>query len=157
MYCRALAASWSTHGNELPVDQCIEDIFNGGDGWKDTYFSTKTTDTSSTPRIAQNEDSGDDHVHQQHTRRHQRSQSGASARSQSTITKKPSIPRVRGHKHSSSHETFERPGDGHGAQADHSSEAGSDRGATGATRRAKEVDEFDVRGDLVAWRSPAPR
>ncbi|RDL41019.1 Uncharacterized protein BP5553_00998 [Venustampulla echinocandica] len=160
MYRRTLAASWSTQGNELRADQCIEDIFNGGDGWKDTYSPNTTDLSSSTPRIAQQEDSGDDNQHhhqQQHARRHQRSQSGASARSQNTITKKPSMPRIRGHKHSSSHETLDRQGDTQSAQIDHSLETGSDRGTTGSSRKAKEVTEFDVRDDLVAWRSPALR
>ncbi|KAK1656101.1 N-terminal C2 in EEIG1 and EHBP1 proteins-domain-containing protein [Colletotrichum phormii] len=34
MYRRALAASWSCQAGELPADQCIEDIFSGGDGWQ---------------------------------------------------------------------------------------------------------------------------
>lgn len=33
MYRRALAASWSCQPGELPADECIEDIFQGGDGF----------------------------------------------------------------------------------------------------------------------------
>ncbi|KAL2262255.1 hypothetical protein VTK26DRAFT_2005 [Humicola hyalothermophila] len=33
MYRRALAASWASQPGELPADQCIEDIFAGGDGF----------------------------------------------------------------------------------------------------------------------------
>ena len=33
MYRRALAASWACAPGEMPADQCIEDIFNGGDGF----------------------------------------------------------------------------------------------------------------------------
>ncbi|KAL1837848.1 hypothetical protein VTJ49DRAFT_3321 [Mycothermus thermophilus] len=33
MYRRALAASWVSQPGELPADQCIEDIFGGGDGF----------------------------------------------------------------------------------------------------------------------------
>ena len=33
MYRRALAASWGAQAGELPADECIEDIFAGGDGW----------------------------------------------------------------------------------------------------------------------------
>lgn len=33
MYRRALAASWACQPGELPADQCIEDIFSGGDGF----------------------------------------------------------------------------------------------------------------------------
>jgi hypothetical protein len=34
MYRRSLAASWACQPGELPADECIEDIFSGGDGWK---------------------------------------------------------------------------------------------------------------------------
>jgi hypothetical protein len=33
MYRRALAASWASQPGELPADQCIEDIFGGGEGF----------------------------------------------------------------------------------------------------------------------------
>lgn len=33
MYRRALAASWACQPGELPADECIEDIFSGGDGF----------------------------------------------------------------------------------------------------------------------------
>ncbi|KAI8957101.1 N-terminal C2 in EEIG1 and EHBP1 proteins-domain-containing protein [Daldinia sp. FL1419] len=36
MYRRALAASWVCQPGELPADECIEDIFSGGDGWSDS-------------------------------------------------------------------------------------------------------------------------
>lgn len=32
-YRKTLAASWVGSHGELPADQCIEDIFSGGDGW----------------------------------------------------------------------------------------------------------------------------
>ncbi|KAI8627960.1 hypothetical protein F5Y19DRAFT_440539 [Xylariaceae sp. FL1651] len=35
MYRRALAASWDCQPGELPADECIEDIFAGGNGWRD--------------------------------------------------------------------------------------------------------------------------
>lgn len=34
MYRRALAASWASQPGELPADQCIEDIFSGGEGFE---------------------------------------------------------------------------------------------------------------------------
>ena len=33
MYRRTLAAYWSSQPGELKADECIEDIFSGGDGW----------------------------------------------------------------------------------------------------------------------------
>lgn len=47
MYRRALAASWSCQPGELPADECIEDIFSGGDGWRrspsDDLISTSSS------------------------------------------------------------------------------------------------------------------
>lgn len=33
LYRRALTASYTSNDSELPADECIEDIFAGGDGW----------------------------------------------------------------------------------------------------------------------------
>lgn len=33
MYRRTLAASWVSQPGELRADECVEDIFSGGDGW----------------------------------------------------------------------------------------------------------------------------
>jgi hypothetical protein len=35
VYRRALAASWASEPGEMPADECIEDIFSGGDGFRD--------------------------------------------------------------------------------------------------------------------------
>ncbi|KAH8908230.1 hypothetical protein BR93DRAFT_927269 [Coniochaeta sp. PMI_546] len=35
MYRRSLAASWACQPGEMPADECIEDIFSGGDGFHD--------------------------------------------------------------------------------------------------------------------------
>ncbi len=36
VYRRALAASWACQDGELPADECIEDIFGGGDGFRES-------------------------------------------------------------------------------------------------------------------------
>ncbi|KAK4124852.1 hypothetical protein N657DRAFT_643611 [Parathielavia appendiculata] len=41
MYRRALAASWASQPGELPADQCIEDIFAGGEGFAVPPSSSK--------------------------------------------------------------------------------------------------------------------
>ena len=142
MYRRALAASWAANAGELPADQCVEDIFNGGDGWKD-----KRQDKDFTPRI--HEDSASDE--QNRLLRHSRTNSGGSSKSQSTI-KGNRITRI-GHKHSNSGEKIGRSPRTASPANDTSSES-SERGRTGF-KKAHEVDEFDVREDLVAWRLPA--
>ncbi|KAJ9155308.1 N-terminal C2 in EEIG1 and EHBP1 proteins-domain-containing protein [Pleurostoma richardsiae] len=48
MYRRALAASWTCQPGELPADECIEDIFAGGDGWKGKSGSSSAS-TPTTP------------------------------------------------------------------------------------------------------------
>ncbi|KAL2069003.1 hypothetical protein VTL71DRAFT_15341 [Oculimacula yallundae] len=143
MYRRALAASWAAHADELPADQCLEDIFNGGDGWKHH-------DKTSTPRITQG-DSGED----RDMRHHHRSMSGnssKSATSQNTVTGKRTM--RMGHKHSRSRDTMgPSPSSSTVDMHDTSSENSSERGRQGF-KKALELDEFDIRDDLVAWRLP---
>lgn len=143
MYRRALAASWAAHADELPADQCLEDIFNGGDGWK-------AHDKVSTPRIT-HDDSGEE----RNLRFHHRSTSGASSKSatsQSTVTGKRIM--RNGHKHSRSRETLGPSPQSIVDMHDTSSENSSERGRTGF-KKAPELDEFDIRDDLVAWRLPS--
>ncbi|KAL2149816.1 hypothetical protein VTH82DRAFT_7492 [Thermothelomyces myriococcoides] len=40
MYRRALAASWASQPGELPADQCIENIFSGGEGFEPPPVAT---------------------------------------------------------------------------------------------------------------------
>jgi hypothetical protein len=46
MYRRALAASWASQPGELHADECIEDIFSGGDGFR----TGRKTPSSSRPK-----------------------------------------------------------------------------------------------------------
>ena len=43
MYRRALAASWAAQPGELQADECIEDIFAGGDGMGNTERAAETS------------------------------------------------------------------------------------------------------------------
>ncbi len=139
MYRRALAASWAAHAGELPADQCVEDIFNGGDGWK--------RDKSSTPRVTAHfeDDVSDGSSHRRpHHNRTPSGASGNSSKSQSTVT---TVPR-KGHKHTKSQETMGI------SPSMNDSEESSERGRAGGFRRHHEVDEFEAREDLIAWRLP---
>jgi hypothetical protein len=42
MFKSAMATTWQLQGSELDADDCIDDIFAGGDGWKDTPSATKS-------------------------------------------------------------------------------------------------------------------
>jgi hypothetical protein len=137
MYRRSLAASWVAQPDELPADQCIEDIFAGGDGWKGGYAKV----SKSTKNI---EDSAG--VNLQLHRRN-RNQSDASMESQSTVKAHHRL----GHKHSRSRDMdhpnrIQNPGE-------QTSSNESERGRSGF-RSAHEVDEFEMRDDLVAWKLP---
>jgi hypothetical protein len=121
----------------------VEDIFNGGDGWKD-----KKHEDIVSP-LADDNSASDEHLQ----RHHQRSGSGASTKSQSTITtKNKNFNQIGGHKHSNSQDTLSALPGAQTPQHD-SSENSSERGRT-VFRKANEVDEFEIRDDLVAWRLP---
>lgn len=134
MYRRALAASWAAQPGELPADQCIEDIFSGGDGWKEGGHAK----SSMPPNITH--DSEDD------LRKHHRNVSNGSMKSQSTIKGTTRL----GHKHSRSRDMGRHAAD---QSPNETSEEGSERGRPGF-KRVHEVDEFDIRDDLVAWALP---
>ncbi|TVY16908.1 Uncharacterized protein LARI1_G007189 [Lachnellula arida] len=155
IYRRSLAASWAAQAGELPADQCVEDIFNGGDGWKghhdydqdhdhDTYPSTSSSSIS-------NLASENHHTHNRH-------HSHTSTKSRQTMrSAKPSLRTTHVHKHNASQETLlARKGDSEGSLALPMSAHGSEDGERGRTGlvTAREVDEFAVRDDLVAWRLP---
>lgn len=50
MYRKSLAASWSRHPGELPADECIENIFAGGDGWPTLSLSSFDSTLSQLPQ-----------------------------------------------------------------------------------------------------------
>lgn len=175
IYRRSLAASWAAQAGEFPADQCVEDIFNGGDGWQghhshrhgldlddhdhDTYPSTSSSSISNL--------ASENHTHNRHhSHSHTRTKSRQTMRSSSAKLGTPAT-HVRKHKHNASQETLlARKGEsesslamGLSSSSVHGSEEGGDshhdnqRGRTGLVT-AREVDEFAVRDDLVAWRLP---
>ena len=211
MYRRALAASWDCQPGELHADECIEDIFAGGNGWRDdmgkksTRSHTespnpgRTSSTSSRTPSTSSDDAPSGTLRQSDIRRiqHMRELSGASDKSNTTITglgdndyglqssnlvlSKPS---------SQSHHHRQRFG-GHGGRSSpyvpqredsglslfdespspglhsrnesmtslvptlgSSTGSGSERGGghkSNGFRRPREIDEYELRDDLVAW------
>lgn len=145
MYRRALAASWASNSMELPADHCIEEIFNGGDGWKHTMHTPK-----STPRIGMHNDDSDEGRQHSHHNSHRRQGSGISTKSQNTVTAKRNSPRTgMSHKRNESEGLNASPS----AQSLGAGSTDSERGRQGF-RQVREVDEFEIRDDLVAWRLP---
>ncbi|KAI9644393.1 hypothetical protein NHQ30_007750 [Ciborinia camelliae] len=247
MYRCALAASWSASPLEMAADECVEDIFAGGDGWKRDPHNLHGNGNGSTngsagtdvhtPRITHDDmnsllsasgGSGED------LRRHRRSPSDASLRSNMTVASTTASARGnvrdtrdardgkegRGHRYRKSNDTTrsglslisssapgsrsvsgasasasvpasaqdrdddgehgERDRDGergrlglrHAHGSGHASGSGHAQGSARSLghihgpglgmglgyaptyRYPREVDEFDVREDLVAWKLP---
>lgn len=164
MYRRVLAASWGAQAGELLADQCIEDIFTGGDGWgsKHAQDEVPTPRQHTRPGAQQSQQSDEDeyeHLHQHkphHHHYHNRTRSSSSSRSMSTITGK-SMGASIGQNYTKS---GERPGHVRGSsrssidsQQHGSSSEGSDQGIFGF-KRLQELNEFALRDDLMAWKLP---
>lgn len=152
MYRRALAASWASQVGELPADECVENIFAGGDGWG-KHGSDATP--RNLPSGKSTEDSTGDAESGGETRptamHHRRKSSGYG---------KYSNGKLRSHlrmtsKTSGSNGTEEnRQGRGNHSQYVASSPTEPKRRSHGKTH---EVDEFEVREDLRSWEiSPKP-
>lgn len=107
LYRRTLAAYWSSQPNELPADECIEDIFSGGNGWKTRRDHSSTSSNSDeteehsgtlrpsdfrrmTQQYHAHPGHNGHHGHYGHHghqgRQHQRTQSASSDKSVSTVT-----------------------------------------------------------------------
>ena len=140
MYRRALAASWGAQPGELPADECIENIFAGGDGW------SKEEDRN-TPAVQgkSHEDDGSGSVSDNdHTRMHQpkRSRLGFARRAYS----KPASKRERGSKGDRDEIGAASGGASIGQQAQQSKGYKGNRHG-----HMHEVDELEIREDLRSW------
>ncbi|WYZ39269.1 hypothetical protein EsH8_III_001183 [Colletotrichum jinshuiense] len=219
MYRRALAASWSCQPGELPADQCIEDIFSGGDGWRTSRMgrtgkktatfdldnggslssdeggmggTLRPSDFRKLERKQQQQQQAQQqqqdppqqdhlHLHRLHNghRHHSRNNSGSSDRSMRSMTTivtgrgdtasstagASNVARRGSHSRPRDRDDDHRGGNVNGRNFGRSrSRSGSmvslaptmgssDRGHE-ASRRNRELEEFDVRDDLVAWRLP---
>jgi hypothetical protein len=142
MYRHALAASWAAQIGELPADQCIEDIFAGGDGWKENHGPASST---SQPKVTPQFDSLAPDDASQHSGLHGRKNSAASSKSQGTI---------RDGKRQGHRKDLRDTDMGDSTSAPEPSTEQLERGRARDMRVAPEVNEFDVREDLVAWHLP---
>ncbi|KAI1171959.1 N-terminal C2 in EEIG1 and EHBP1 proteins-domain-containing protein [Nemania sp. FL0916] len=211
MYRRALAASWDCHPAELHADECIEDIFAGGSGWRDGIVKRSLTESPRSRDRTSSSGSGSpsmssDDAHDgtlrpsdiRHIQSRMRVNSGASDRSNVTVigrndsdygfgslslqqTKRspPTHHRHRfgghGGRHSpltmhqedSSSSLFDdSPSPGPHSRSDSLTSLAPTLGSTGTSsdrssglkaagfRRPREIDEYELRDDLVAWKLP---
>ncbi|KAH7070495.1 N-terminal C2 in EEIG1 and EHBP1 proteins-domain-containing protein [Paraphoma chrysanthemicola] len=135
MYRRTLAAYWSAQPGELKADECIEDIFAGGDGWGDR--EKPYTHQRGPLRYGAGDSSGSPSESEV---RHMRTGSSTLRKSHETLRPsdmRPKSPSVRGR--------------GSLEQQAHQMKAEAERKRQ---RPHHEVDEFDLREDLCSWRRP---
>jgi hypothetical protein len=136
MYRRTLAAYWSAQPGELKADECIEDIFAGGDGWGDREKPYLQQSRQSL-RFNGGDSSGSP---SENEARHTRGGSSTLGKSHETLRQgdmRTSSPSVHGR--------------GSLEQQAHQMKAESERKRH---RPHHEVDEFDLREDLCSWRRP---
>jgi hypothetical protein len=138
MYRRTLAASWAAQAGELPADQCIEDIFVGGDGWA-KHNGISTAPSSKIGGSTEDDESeGDSRT----LRGHKRNTSG------SHDTLRPNRQR----KGSKSNPNSPGPVSGRGSIAQHfQSDGESKKFEQRRQGPTNEIDEFTAREDLRSW------
>lgn len=173
MYRRTLAASWSRQPAELPADECIEDIFSGGNGWKTKRdHSSSTADTEDDDGIDGGYNDGTlrpSDMRRLGIRSHQRTNSASSDKSVSTVTgrrhRHPNTNSLR--KNGSRHARGDSRDDDLAGRSSRSgsiaslaptlgSSSGNERGGRTESgyKHPRELDEMEIRDDLVAWKLP---
>ncbi|KAL8933152.1 MAG: hypothetical protein Q9216_006499 [Gyalolechia sp. 2 TL-2023] len=143
MYRKTLAASWAAQDGELPADECIEDIFAGGDGWgKTRKEGKKTGKPSSTDGEASDAD-------RRTLKAHHRTTSGSYNKH---TNKKP-----KGHLRTSSQSKSSSDNSGVSGRAsiEQVQSSSSDSPAYN-WHRVDELDEFAAREDLRSWEISTP-
>ena len=138
MYRRTLAASWAAQAGELPADQCIEDIFAGGDGWANDQAGATMSSQMATGGSTEDDESDGD---RRTIRGHKRHASGSGSRA----TLRPLPQRLNSSRTGSSSDAVS----GRASIAQHV-QSGHDTKRK-ANRPMHEIDEFTAREDLRSW------
>jgi hypothetical protein len=140
MYRRTLAASWQLIPGELNADECIEDIFAGGDGW------CSGTNRGAKSKSVKLFDPGN------------REASDSDSLSQLSGGASTPALSVAGDKPAPSLLLMEPLKDGKRKGYALSMMTGRTKlTASSGRSKQKEVDELEARDDLVSWRMPGPR
>lgn len=148
VYRRTLAASWAAQPGELRADDCIEDIFAGGDGWGNR---DKAHDASRVENLSVGDDSASlSDSDARSSRRHKHSRSGISGFTRGAKNKTRSNEAV--------NKSDVRHDGASGVRGRSSLEQQAHRMKAEAERRTQkpsyEVNEVDVREDLRSWKLP---
>jgi len=161
MYRLALAASWACGSGELAADKCIEDIFNGGDGWGNKAPSESQNPSLLPQPQADSEDEGagtatPSNPRRNHTGRNgtPRSTTSSSSRGTQQVRSDREMPGLssttdkRGYRKGDI-QTHELGGDKQ--EGSPSSSSGFDQGWQGV-KLPEEIPEWAIREDLRAWK-----
>lgn len=145
MYRKTLAASWAAQEGELPADECIEDIFAGGDGWGKALKKTRKV-TKPSRSSTDGEESDADRTT---LKAHHRNTSSTHAKHASSKSK--------GYLRTSSRSNNKSDSGISGRASIEQQIQSSSTDTTAPTgRRADEIDEFTAREDLRSWEISAP-
>ena len=127
LYRRNLAASFAAQFGELPADKCIEDIFNGGDGWGNLQFVAPTY-CSTTGGVGDDSD-GD----RKTVRAHERHSSGATVKTPSSPRKTSVMSSVSGR-----------------ASIEQQVQSSTDA-KKHFSKKINDINEIEARDDLKSW------
>ena len=140
MYRRTLAASWAAQAGELPADQCIEDIFAGGDGWG------RQDQHDQTPSLRPSDDSTEDRESDGERRTVRRADNKSSEYGSRLGARTRHV--------SSNRKDYENRGTaGVSGRSSIEQQVKSDapESKKNGFKRAHEIDEFSAREDLRSW------
>ena len=145
MYRKTLAASWTCRMGELPADECIENIFAGGDGWSKHSGRTLTETLSSAKSTEDSTGDAESGAEMRHPAGHHRRTSSGQVRHNGD--------KHRDHKRKESKNNgFSGPSTGIGGRTSiESVRPGSREKQRTSQRQAHEIDEFEAREDLRSW------
>ncbi|KAI4204217.1 MAG: hypothetical protein LQ348_001306 [Seirophora lacunosa] len=146
MYRRTLTASWAAQDGELPADECIEDIFAGGDGWgkagKGARKNAKPAGGGSTD--GEESEPADRKTLKPHHARNSSSSHGKRSSNRSKVHLR------------TSNTGSDSSGVNGRASIEQQVQSSSSDTAAYNSRRADELDEFTAREDLRSWEIAAP-
>lgn len=167
MYRKTLAASWAAQPGELKADECIEDIFAGGDGWGSHISNGGSRTATATP--VQGGSGGDDSgSHTDESKRRNASNTNLSApgtvKSRKPVKAKPNLYYPSGSGGDGTRkgglegkevirEGYGKPGSvlGRGSLAQQAKKIGMSKSSS-KRQPVGEVDEFEIKDDLRSWR-----
>lgn len=169
MYRKSLAAYWAAQAGELPADECIEDLFSGGDGWGNKHVKQTSSNARQTLHPAHHPDGG---LHGRENRLHSGERHHHRHESKLSQSSTHSVGHGLNHKWDDrdrdAAKRFIRSGIGatdeendfisqaahHSVFANMRNEYNEKHERKRGFRQAREVNEFSKRDDLVAWKLP---